>query len=93
MDTRTQREVSRRLRCAEGHLTGVLGMVEKDQPCMQILHQIQAVQGSLKQISALLLDSHLEHCLHQVNAIGSEESHQQLRTELVTLFNRKESVG
>jgi DNA-binding FrmR family transcriptional regulator len=93
MDAQTQREVSRRLRSVEGHLRGVLRMVETDQPCMAILHQVQALQGSLKQINALLLDSHLEHCLRYVNSAESEDSRQQLRTELVTLFNRKGAGG
>lgn len=93
MDAHTQSDVSRRLQCAEGHLRGVLRMVETDQPCMAILYQIQAVQGSLKQISTLLLDSHLEHCLHNVGRAESEDGHQQLRAELVALFNRKEQEG
>lgn len=91
VDAHTRSEVSRRLRCVEGHLRGVLRMVETDQPCMAILHQVQAVQGSLKQINTLLLDSHLEHCLRHVGSATSEESHQQLRVELVRLFSRKEA--
>lgn len=93
MDAKTRRETMNRLRCVEGHLRGVLRMMETGQPCIAILHQVQAVQGSLKQINALLLDSHLEHCLHAVGSAESEEGHQQLRVELVRLFSRKEQEG
>jgi DNA-binding FrmR family transcriptional regulator len=89
MDVQTRIEVTRRLRSVEGHIRGVAHMVETDQPCMAILHQMQAVQGSLKQISLLLLASHLDHCLQTVETAQSAGAQQQLREELTALFAQK----
>lgn len=48
--TDQQSEILQRLRCALGHLKGVINMVESEQPCGQVLHQICAVQGALRQV-------------------------------------------
>ena len=43
-----QAEIIQRLRCATGHLNAVIEMAEKDQPCEQVLHQLNAVRGALR---------------------------------------------
>ncbi len=37
-----------RLRSAEGHLHGVIGMLEANEPCEQVLHQLEAVEAALE---------------------------------------------
>ncbi len=37
-----------RLRSAEGHLHGIIGMLEADEPCEQVLHQLEAVEAALE---------------------------------------------
>lgn len=86
MDVQTRTEVTRRLRSVEGHIRGVAHMVDEDQPCMAILQQMQAIQGAIRQISLLLLASHLDHCLQTVETAQSAKAHQQLREELTALF-------
>ncbi len=48
MERNAQTDIIRRLRCAAGHLNAVLEMAESDQPCEQILHQLNAVQSALQ---------------------------------------------
>lgn len=43
-----QSEITRRLRCATGHLNAVSGMAEAGQPCEQVLQQLGAVRGALR---------------------------------------------
>ena len=43
MDIATQRDVICRLRSVEGHIRGVLSMVEEGRPCMDLIRQTQAV--------------------------------------------------
>ena len=47
MNPDPQAEIIRRLRCAAGHLNAVIDMAEADQPCEQVLHQLNAVQSAL----------------------------------------------
>ncbi len=51
-----------RLRSVEGHVRGVARMVEDGAYCVDVVHQIDAVQKALGKVSALILDRHLHHC-------------------------------
>lgn len=60
----TQLDLIRRLRSAEGHLRGVIGMVEAGASCQDILHQVLAVRGALHEVNRILIQHHLHECLH-----------------------------
>lgn len=90
MDSKTHQEVERRLKSVEGHIRGVMRMVNEEKPCMAVVQQIQAVQGSLKQTQMLLLQQHLETCLCDLGKQDPERM-EYLRKELVTLFDRSQS--
>jgi|GEM_PF-824059 len=57
--------IARRLHCAEGHLRGVVLMVEREEDCVSIVQQLAAVQGALREINRLLARCYLETCLRQ----------------------------
>ena len=50
-----QSEITRRLRCAAGHLNAVIKMTEAGLPCEQVLHQLNAVQAALRVIGSKLI--------------------------------------
>lgn len=52
-----------RLRSARGHLDGVIRMVEEDRYCIDVLHQISAVQGALDRVRRDILEAHLRGCV------------------------------
>ncbi|MRR32768.1 transcriptional regulator [bacterium] len=52
-----------RLKTIEGHIRGIEKMVEADQYCIDIIRQIQAVQGALNKVNSTILDHHLNSCL------------------------------
>lgn len=56
-------EVTLRLRNIEGHVGGILRMVEKDAYCIDLIRQIQAVQAALGKVSSNILHNHLNSCL------------------------------
>jgi DNA-binding FrmR family transcriptional regulator len=53
----------RRLQTAVGHLQAVVGMVEDDAYCPDIMKQLSAVQGALERVNRLVLRNHLETCV------------------------------
>lgn len=57
-----------RLRSARGHLDGVARMVEEDRYCIDILHQLSAVQGALDRVRRDILEAHLRGCVPE--AVG-----------------------
>lgn len=66
-----------RLKTIEGHLRGVMRMVEDDAYCIDVLHQIQAIQAALNKVSAQILEEHLHSCV--ITAIRGEEAAERER--------------
>jgi DNA-binding FrmR family transcriptional regulator len=70
-------EVLKRLKSAEGHLRGVIRMVEEDVYCIDVIRQIQAVQAALNKINATILENHLNSCV--ITAIRGENPNDRER--------------
>lgn len=62
-DKSTKRKLLHRIKIARGHLNKVVEMVEKDEYCIDIVHQSLAVQAALKEFDNAVLKNHLETCV------------------------------
>lgn len=51
-----------RLKQAKGQLDAVIKMIEEDQYCADIITQVLALQGVLKGVTPMILESHLNTC-------------------------------
>jgi len=65
-----------RLVRAEGHLHGIIKMIDEEKECPDILIQIAAVKAALEKTGAIILEDHLEHCL--IEAVKSGDVEPQL---------------
>jgi CsoR family transcriptional regulator, copper-sensing transcriptional repressor len=65
-----------RLVRAEGHLRGVIKMIDEEKECPEILLQLAAVKAALDKASLVIIEDHLEHCL--VEAVRSGDVEPQL---------------
>lgn len=54
-----------RLKISKGHLEKVIQMVENGDYCIDIVHQLLAIQASLKQIDSIILENHLRTCVSE----------------------------
>lgn len=52
-----------RLKTVRGHLDAVIGMVDDERYCPDIMKQVSALQGSLEKVNRLLLQNHVETCV------------------------------
>ncbi|KAA0956074.1 metal-sensitive transcriptional regulator [Planococcus sp. ANT_H30] len=52
-----------RLKRIEGQVRGVHQMVENDRYCVDILHQVSAIQSAMNRVSLALLEDHTHHCV------------------------------
>lgn len=52
-----------RLKTIRGHIDAVLGMVEEERYCPDIMKQVSALQGSLEGVNRVLLQNHVETCV------------------------------
>lgn len=59
-----------RLRSARGHLDAVIRMVDEDRYCIDILHQLSAVQGALDRVRRDILEAHLRGCVSEAVSEG-----------------------
>ncbi|MGL5447751.1 MAG: metal-sensing transcriptional repressor [Rhabdaerophilum sp.] len=55
--------IVKRLKRAEGHLRGVISMIETGRACVDIAQQLHAVESAVAQAKRTLIRDHLDHCL------------------------------
>ena len=82
----------RRLKTVEGHLRGVIRMVEEDAYCIDVIRQIQAVEAALNKVSAQILESHLNSCV--TTAIKGNDPKERARVlkEITEVFEMSTKV-
>src|SRR5690242_18763920 len=80
-----QRAVTQ-LKRIEGQVRGVLGMIEEERYCGDVLVQISAVQESLRSVARLLLRNHLQHCATDAIRSSDSERRERMYDELTDLF-------
>lgn len=59
-----------RLKTVRGHLDAVIGMVEDERYCPDVMKQVSALQGSLERVNRILLQNHLETCVQHAISEG-----------------------
>lgn len=62
-DNSTKRRILHRLNIVKGHLDRVIRMVDKDDYCIDVIHQSKAVQAALKKVDEEILRNHMETCV------------------------------
>jgi len=82
----------KRLKIIEGHMRGVIRMVEGDTYCIDVIRQIQAVQAALNKVSAAILENHLNSCV--TTAIRGENPSERERVlkEITDVFETATKV-
>ena len=56
-------DIVKRLRKAEGHLRGIVAMLEQGRGCLEIAQQLQAVEKAVANAKKTLVHDHIDHCL------------------------------
>ncbi len=84
----TQERIIHRLKIARGHLDKVIKMMEDDTYCIDIMHQMQAVESGLKETGNVLLENHLKTCVS--DAIGKGKKEEAI-DEIMQVFKKKQS--
>jgi CsoR family transcriptional regulator, copper-sensing transcriptional repressor len=78
----------RRLHRVEGQVRGIERMVEDDRYCIDILTQIGAVSTALESLAFEILDDHVNHCVKDAIASGSEREATTKTDELLAAVRR-----
>jgi DNA-binding FrmR family transcriptional regulator len=85
-------DVMKRLRIVEGHLKGIIRMVEEDAYCIDIIRQIQAVDAALNKVNAQILEGHLNSCV--ITAVQGDDpaERQRVLKEVLEVFDTANKV-
>jgi DNA-binding FrmR family transcriptional regulator len=78
--------ILKRLRSVAGHVNGISRMVEDDQYCIDVIHQIQAVQAALNKVSVMVLDDHMHHCVSDAIRSTDPQEGERVIGELREVF-------
>ena len=81
----TQERIMHRLKIAKGHLEKVMQMMKDDTYCIDVMHQLQAVESGLKETGNLLLENHLKSCV--ADAIGKGKTDESI-AEIMQVFKK-----
>lgn len=82
----THERITHRLKIARGHLERVIKMMDDDAYCIDVIHQLQAVESGLRETGNLLLENHLKSCV--ADAIKNGEADRSI-TEIMEVFKKK----
>lgn len=74
-----------RLARISGHLDAVIRMVDDERYCVDVIHQIKAVQAALDKVSEGLLRNHLNTCV--ADAMRNQDE-QRVIDELMAIFKK-----
>ncbi|MFZ2500964.1 MAG: metal-sensitive transcriptional regulator [Minisyncoccia bacterium] len=66
----SKEKIVRRLRIIEGQVRGLAQMIEKGTYCIDVITQTSAVKQGLSTVEDLLLENHLNSCVHRQMTSG-----------------------
>ncbi len=76
----------RRLKTVEGHLRGVIRMVEDDVYCIDVIRQIQAIEAALNKVSTRILENHLDSCVTTAIQGQNAKERERVLKEITEVF-------
>lgn len=79
------REIAMRLRRIEGQIEGIQRMREEDRCCVEVLDQLAAARAGLEAVGLLLLERHVDECVHEALKQGDAAAGV---TDLVSIVRR-----
>ncbi len=82
----TQERIVHRLKIARGHLDKVIKMVEADDYCIDVMHQMQAIESGLKETGNVLLENHLKMCVSDAISKGKKD---EAIAEVMKVFKKQ----
>jgi CsoR family transcriptional regulator, copper-sensing transcriptional repressor len=82
----------KRLRTIEGHMGGIIRMVEEDAYCIDVIRQIQAVQSALNKVSTVILENHLNSCVTTAIQGDNPRERERVLKEITDVFETATKV-
>ena len=89
LDQKLKHRAVHRAKIIRGQLDGLVGAIEEEVYCPELLEQSLSIQRSLKSLDAFLLENHLRtHVKQQMSRKGEEERAVKELVKVYTLTNK-----
>ena len=75
----THPDIVKRLKRVEGHLKGIITMLEEGRGCLDIAQQLQAVESAVSKAKKTLVHDHIDHCLEHAVREGTQSADDTIR--------------
>ena len=75
-----------RLQSADGHLAGIIKMIEADRPAEDVLTQLTAVQAALNKINILVYNQEIDSFARRMHNNANEQQRLQGAQRLLAMF-------
>jgi len=83
-------EATKRASYAVGHLQAVHKMLSEGQYCIDVIKQVEAVEGSLKKLKQVILANHLNNCVVDLIKTGTPKERDEAIGELLEVYKANE---
>lgn len=78
----------KRLNRIEGQVRGIIGMIEDERYCIDILQQMRAIKSAFAKVEDAILKDHSATCVESAIASGNPEEQRKKFGELVDLMSK-----
>lgn len=85
---KSKKEIINRLSYLEGHCRGIKKMIEDDFYCIDVIHQIEAVEAALRKVKEKILSDHLETCVTTAIKGEDEKERRKVLDELLEVYDK-----
>ena len=83
-------EAQKRAAYVVGHLQGVQKMLNDGRYCIDVIKQLEAVEGSLKKLKQTVLSNHLNNCVVDAIKTGGVKERAKALDELLEVYKSNE---
>jgi CsoR family transcriptional regulator, copper-sensing transcriptional repressor len=88
MQKDTKASCRKRLNRIEGQVRGLIGMIEGDRYCIDVITQVSAVRAALKRVEEEVLKDHVAHCVEHAISAGDRDEQRKKITELMVVLGK-----
>ena len=82
-------KILHRLKISKGHLEKIIKMVEADEYCIDVVHQLLAVESALRNVDEIVLENHLRTCV--ADSIKEGNADEAIK-EVMEVWNRSFAI-
>lgn len=82
-------QMKNRLRRIEGQVRGVLGMMDKEKDCKDVVNQLSAVRSAVDRVIMYVVGANMQYCIREELQGGSESADKVLEEAIQLLMKSR----